>query len=150
MWQSASLTTSLKSNISIRGICISISRFFVFPRSRLADFISTCQPEARSVSGCLRENYADCLLSYSGLIGEWFPQKVSQIAGELVALLTVLLLICFGDNQGTRGNKGTEQNQFFKSRALFFQSNLFVLFFLSCFLLQFFLCLIAWSFRLFN
>ncbi|KAM6896850.1 GDNF family receptor alpha-1b [Xenentodon cancila] len=38
-------------------------------RSRLADFISNCQPEVRSISGCLRENYADCLLSYSGLIG---------------------------------------------------------------------------------
>ncbi|KAG7227911.1 hypothetical protein INR49_013705, partial [Caranx melampygus] len=38
-------------------------------RSRLADFISNCQPETRSISGCLRENYADCLLSYSGLIG---------------------------------------------------------------------------------
>ncbi|TNN80074.1 GDNF family receptor alpha-1 [Liparis tanakae] len=38
-------------------------------RSRLADFISNCQPEAHSVSGCLRGSYADCLLSYSGLIG---------------------------------------------------------------------------------
>uniref|UniRef100_A0AAZ1X9Z0 GDNF/GAS1 domain-containing protein n=1 Tax=Oreochromis aureus TaxID=47969 RepID=A0AAZ1X9Z0_OREAU len=38
-------------------------------RSRLADFISNCQPEVHSISGCLRENYADCLLSYSGLIG---------------------------------------------------------------------------------
>ncbi|KAK5881260.1 hypothetical protein CesoFtcFv8_022080 [Champsocephalus esox] len=38
-------------------------------RSRLADFISNCQPEAHSISGCLRESYADCLLSYSGLIG---------------------------------------------------------------------------------
>ncbi|XP_077358164.1 GDNF family receptor alpha-1b isoform X1 [Festucalex cinctus] len=38
-------------------------------RSRLADFISSCQPEAHSISGCLRENYADCLLAYSGLIG---------------------------------------------------------------------------------
>ncbi|MEQ2285680.1 GDNF receptor alpha-1, partial [Ameca splendens] len=38
-------------------------------RSRLADFLSSCQPEVRSISGCLRENYADCLLSYSGLIG---------------------------------------------------------------------------------
>ncbi|XP_029932910.1 GDNF family receptor alpha-1b [Myripristis murdjan] len=38
-------------------------------RSRLADFISNCQPEAHSTSGCLRENYADCLLAYSGLIG---------------------------------------------------------------------------------
>lgn len=39
-------------------------------RSRLADFISNCQPEVHSISGCLRENYADCLLSYSGLIGK--------------------------------------------------------------------------------
>ncbi|XP_061562816.1 GDNF family receptor alpha-1b [Phycodurus eques] len=38
-------------------------------KSRLADFISSCQPEAHSISGCLRENYADCLLAYSGLIG---------------------------------------------------------------------------------
>ncbi|KAF3704395.1 GDNF family receptor alpha-1 [Channa argus] len=38
-------------------------------RSRLADFISNCQPEVHSISGCMRENYADCLLSYSGLIG---------------------------------------------------------------------------------
>uniref|UniRef100_A0AAV2LLW9 GDNF/GAS1 domain-containing protein n=1 Tax=Knipowitschia caucasica TaxID=637954 RepID=A0AAV2LLW9_KNICA len=37
--------------------------------SRLADFLSNCEPEARSISGCLRENYADCLLSYSGLVG---------------------------------------------------------------------------------
>lgn len=42
-----------------------------FPRrSRLADFMSSCHPEAGSISGCLRENYADCLLAYSGLIGE--------------------------------------------------------------------------------
>ncbi|XP_053358242.1 GDNF family receptor alpha-1a isoform X1 [Clarias gariepinus] len=38
-------------------------------RSRLADFFSNCQAEPRSLSGCLKENYADCLLSYSGLIG---------------------------------------------------------------------------------
>ncbi|XP_017320236.1 GDNF family receptor alpha-1a isoform X2 [Ictalurus punctatus] len=38
-------------------------------RSRLADFFSNCQPEPRSLSGCLKESYADCLLSYSGLIG---------------------------------------------------------------------------------
>ncbi|XP_060781244.1 GDNF family receptor alpha-1a isoform X2 [Neoarius graeffei] len=38
-------------------------------RSRLADFFSNCQSEPRSLSGCLKENYADCLLSYSGLIG---------------------------------------------------------------------------------
>ncbi|XP_041066368.1 GDNF family receptor alpha-2-like isoform X1 [Carcharodon carcharias] len=38
-------------------------------RSRLADFLSNCQPSAQSLSGCFRENYAACLLSYSGLIG---------------------------------------------------------------------------------
>uniref|UniRef100_A0A3Q3WLD6 GDNF family receptor alpha n=1 Tax=Mola mola TaxID=94237 RepID=A0A3Q3WLD6_MOLML len=38
-------------------------------RSRLADFFVNCQPEPRSPSGCLKENYADCLLAYSGLIG---------------------------------------------------------------------------------
>ncbi|KAM4702745.1 GDNF family receptor alpha-1 [Rhinophrynus dorsalis] len=38
-------------------------------RSRLADFLTDCQPEPRSVSGCLKENYAECLLAYSGLIG---------------------------------------------------------------------------------
>ncbi|XP_077468827.1 GDNF family receptor alpha-1-like isoform X1 [Stigmatopora argus] len=38
-------------------------------RSRLADFFANCQSEARSPSGCLKENYADCLLAYSGLIG---------------------------------------------------------------------------------
>lgn len=38
-------------------------------RSRLADFFANCQPEARSSTGCLKENYADCLLAYSGLIG---------------------------------------------------------------------------------
>uniref|UniRef100_UPI00398ECBB0 GDNF family receptor alpha-2-like n=1 Tax=Pristiophorus japonicus TaxID=55135 RepID=UPI00398ECBB0 len=46
-------------------------------RSRLADFLSTCQPSALSVSGCFRENYAACLLSYSGLIGsEMTPNYV--------------------------------------------------------------------------
>lgn len=38
-------------------------------RSRLADFFANCQPEPRSMTGCLKENYADCLLAYSGLIG---------------------------------------------------------------------------------
>ncbi|XP_029305900.1 GDNF family receptor alpha-1a isoform X1 [Cottoperca gobio] len=38
-------------------------------KSRLADFFVNCQPETRSLSGCLKENYADCLLSYSGLVG---------------------------------------------------------------------------------
>ncbi|KAM4729401.1 GDNF family receptor alpha-1a isoform 2-T2 [Anableps anableps] len=38
-------------------------------RSRLADFFVNCMSEPRSQSGCLKENYADCLLAYSGLIG---------------------------------------------------------------------------------
>ncbi|XP_048223368.1 GDNF family receptor alpha-1-like [Perognathus longimembris pacificus] len=38
-------------------------------RSRLADFFINCQPQSRSVTSCLKENYADCLLAYSGLIG---------------------------------------------------------------------------------
>ncbi|XP_073451927.1 GDNF family receptor alpha-1 [Aquarana catesbeiana] len=38
-------------------------------RSRLAHFLNDCQPDPRSVSGCLKENYAECLLAYSGLIG---------------------------------------------------------------------------------
>uniref|UniRef100_A0A4W3JJJ2 GDNF family receptor alpha-1 n=1 Tax=Callorhinchus milii TaxID=7868 RepID=A0A4W3JJJ2_CALMI len=38
-------------------------------RSRLADFFTNCQSESRTVSGCLRENYAGCLLAYTGLIG---------------------------------------------------------------------------------
>lgn len=52
---------------------ISICHVYLY-RSRLADFISSCHPEARSISGCLRESYADCLLSYSGLIGEFLKQ----------------------------------------------------------------------------
>ncbi|KAF3841718.1 hypothetical protein F7725_023669 [Dissostichus mawsoni] len=41
--------------------------------SRLADFFVNCQPEPRSLSGCLKENYADCLLSYSGIVGDVSP-----------------------------------------------------------------------------
>lgn len=44
--------------------------FSSYCRSRLADFFTNCQPESRSVSSCLKENYADCLLAYSGLIGK--------------------------------------------------------------------------------
>lgn len=62
-------------------ICIAI-----LLRSRLADFISNCQPEARSISGCLRENYADCLLSYSGLIGKLF-WGILKLASEFARLI---------------------------------------------------------------
>ncbi|XP_046903885.1 GDNF family receptor alpha-1b [Hypomesus transpacificus] len=50
---------SLQSSCRANYIC----------RSRLADFLAACQPEPRSVSGCLKDSYAGCLLAYSGLIG---------------------------------------------------------------------------------
>lgn len=65
------LHNSIRKLASACIICFAI----VF-RSRLADFISNCQPEAHSISGCLRENYADCLLSYSGLIGKLFSEAL--------------------------------------------------------------------------
>lgn len=66
-------------------------------RSRLADFFTNCQPESRSVSSCLKENYADCLLAYSGLIGKtgekWDGRKVwltnTQTPGWLPLTLDV-------------------------------------------------------------
>ncbi|XP_028324592.1 GDNF family receptor alpha-1a isoform X3 [Gouania willdenowi] len=51
--------------LELQGLC----KTNYICRSRLADFFVNCQPEPRSLSGCLKENYADCLLSYSGLIG---------------------------------------------------------------------------------
>lgn len=52
------------------GLTFKDTHFSSRCRSRLADFFTNCQPESRSVSGCLKENYADCLLAYSGLIGK--------------------------------------------------------------------------------
>lgn len=52
------------------GLIFKEKHFSCCCRSRLADFFTNCQPESRSVSGCLKENYADCLLAYSGLIGK--------------------------------------------------------------------------------
>ncbi|TRY99236.1 hypothetical protein DNTS_003380, partial [Danionella cerebrum] len=54
-------------------------------RSRLADFLTNCQPEARSISGCLKENYADCLLAYSGLIGTVMTPNYLPITGIIVS-----------------------------------------------------------------
>lgn len=56
--------------LEARGILKHPLRFPSCCRSRLADFFTNCQPESRSVSRCLKENYADCLLAYSGLIGK--------------------------------------------------------------------------------
>ncbi|XP_024141588.1 GDNF family receptor alpha-1b [Oryzias melastigma] len=50
-------------------------------RSRLLDFTSNCQPEVHSISGCLTENYADCLLAYSRLIGTVMTPNYVQSAG---------------------------------------------------------------------
>ncbi|XP_073467125.1 GDNF family receptor alpha-4 [Aquarana catesbeiana] len=38
-------------------------------RSRLAAFQLDCQPSPHSVTGCARENYAACLMAYTGIIG---------------------------------------------------------------------------------
>ncbi|KAJ7984643.1 hypothetical protein DPEC_G00356890 [Dallia pectoralis] len=54
-------------------------------RSRLADFFTNCQPEAHSMSGCLRENYADCLLAYSGLIGTVMTPNYQRLPGFSVS-----------------------------------------------------------------
>lgn len=51
-------------------------------RSRLADFFTNCQPESRSVSSCLKENYADCLLAYSGLIGKEAGKGKGGLLGQ--------------------------------------------------------------------
>lgn len=62
---SLSLILSLSIPSSLTFFSLSLPTL----RSRLADFFANCQPEPRSVSGCLKESYADCLLAYSGLIG---------------------------------------------------------------------------------
>ncbi|XP_063313666.1 GDNF family receptor alpha-4 [Pelobates fuscus] len=38
-------------------------------RSRFAAFQLDCQPSLQSVTGCAQENYAACLLAYTGIIG---------------------------------------------------------------------------------
>ncbi|KAM8972422.1 GDNF family receptor alpha-2 [Pelodytes ibericus] len=38
-------------------------------RSRLADFLTSCQSSAQSASGCAQDNYPACLGAYAGLIG---------------------------------------------------------------------------------
>ncbi|KAM4810022.1 GDNF family receptor alpha-4 [Rhinophrynus dorsalis] len=38
-------------------------------RSRFAEFQFNCQPSLQSATGCARENYAACLLAYTGIIG---------------------------------------------------------------------------------
>nr|XP_056711553.1 GDNF family receptor alpha-4 [Euleptes europaea] len=38
-------------------------------RSRYAEFQYNCQPSTQSATGCRRENFAACLLAYTGIIG---------------------------------------------------------------------------------
>ncbi|MEE6520544.1 hypothetical protein FKM82_018451 [Ascaphus truei] len=38
-------------------------------RSRFAEFQFNCQPSPQSATGCARENYAACLMAYTGIIG---------------------------------------------------------------------------------
>ncbi|CAH2275077.1 GDNF family receptor alpha-2 [Pelobates cultripes] len=38
-------------------------------RSRLADFVTSCQSSSQSASGCVQDNYPACLGAYAGLIG---------------------------------------------------------------------------------
>ncbi|XP_006009063.1 GDNF family receptor alpha-4a [Latimeria chalumnae] len=38
-------------------------------RSRLVDFQYNCQPSLQSANGCMKEDYAACLHSYTGIIG---------------------------------------------------------------------------------
>uniref|UniRef100_A0ACB8E9A4 GDNF receptor alpha-4 n=1 Tax=Sphaerodactylus townsendi TaxID=933632 RepID=A0ACB8E9A4_9SAUR len=38
-------------------------------RSRYAEFQFNCQPSTQSTTGCRRENFAACLLAYTGIIG---------------------------------------------------------------------------------
>nr|XP_005992449.1 PREDICTED: GDNF family receptor alpha-3 isoform X2 [Latimeria chalumnae] len=53
-------------------------------RSRLADFHKNCQYSPKSVNGCLEENRAACLMSYTGLIGTAMtPNYVSNCSLEL-------------------------------------------------------------------
>lgn len=68
---SLSLAASPQTPPQFRGLgCFQRATTPFCCRSRLADFFTNCQPESRSASSCLKENYADCLLAYSGLIGK--------------------------------------------------------------------------------
>ncbi|KAM5124853.1 GDNF family receptor alpha-1-like, partial [Mantella aurantiaca] len=53
--------------------------------SRLAHFLNDCQPDSRSLSGCLKENYAECLLAYSGLIGTGITPNYMESSGLSVS-----------------------------------------------------------------
>ncbi|XP_069756124.1 GDNF family receptor alpha-1-like [Narcine bancroftii] len=82
-------------------------------RSRLADFITNCQPEPRSASGCLRQNYAACLLAYSGLIGTVITPNYVDSTGISVAPW------CTCNGSGNQKEDCEEFQNFFKDNRCF-------------------------------
>ncbi|XP_048406590.1 GDNF family receptor alpha-1-like isoform X1 [Stegostoma tigrinum] len=82
-------------------------------RSRLADFITNCQPEPRSISGCLRQNYAACLLAYSGLIGTVITPNYIDSTGISVAPW------CTCNGSGNQKEECDEFHNFFKDNRCF-------------------------------
>ncbi|KAI4793409.1 hypothetical protein KUCAC02_032745, partial [Chaenocephalus aceratus] len=57
------------STASSHPVHLSVSTERLEPCISSGSSLTICQPEPRSLSGCLKENYADCLLSYSGIVG---------------------------------------------------------------------------------
>ncbi|XP_072883933.1 GDNF family receptor alpha-1b [Hemitrygon akajei] len=82
-------------------------------RSRLADFITNCQPEPRSASGCLRQNYAACLLAYSGLIGTVITPNYIDSTGISVSPW------CTCNGSGNQKDECEEFQNFFKDNRCF-------------------------------
>ncbi|XP_061581945.1 GDNF family receptor alpha-4-like [Cololabis saira] len=53
-------------------------------RSRLADFLSNCQPSHQTASGCMKDSTGLCLRAYAGLIGTTMtPNYVSNSSAEV-------------------------------------------------------------------
>ncbi|XP_051883687.1 GDNF family receptor alpha-1b [Pristis pectinata] len=95
--------------LSLAGMC----KTNYICRSRLADFITNCQPESRSASGCLRQNYAACLLAYSGLIGTVITPNYIDSTGISVAPW------CTCNGSGNQKEECEEFQNFFKDNRCF-------------------------------
>uniref|UniRef100_A0A3Q2D341 GDNF family receptor alpha 3 n=1 Tax=Cyprinodon variegatus TaxID=28743 RepID=A0A3Q2D341_CYPVA len=53
-------------------------------RSRLADFLSNCQPSTLTASGCLKDSTGLCLRAYAGLIGTIMtPNYISNSSADV-------------------------------------------------------------------
>ncbi|XP_015682245.1 GDNF family receptor alpha-4-like [Protobothrops mucrosquamatus] len=62
--------TAARTSDSTRPLTASHLPPFLSPRSRYAEFQVNCQPSGLlSGTGCQKENYAACLLAYTGIIG---------------------------------------------------------------------------------